>query len=1047
MNRSNDPIIAATEARTDEVGVILQLADGTIAACNAAAEKVLGMTMEQIQGWTSTNFPWQTIHPDGTHFPGEQHPAMVALSTGEPCHNVPMGFYQPDGNLVWLNIAAEPLFHRGEAMPCAVSVSITQLPLKAEPPEAPRSPDEQHWNHLFQSLPIGVLLEAIYATAPVGLCFLDTDLRFVQLNDRLAEINGFSISEHLGRTVRELLPDLADIQEPIFEQVLHTGVPVLNVEVSGRTPSQPDVDRDWLVNYYPLIAADGQRLGINIVVQEITARKAAEEALRQSELHNRTILDSISDGFFALNAEWRFTYINQAAEQVMGRAADLIGRTIWEEFPGLSSSEFGQIYRQTMENRTAESAIAFYPDHDRYYEARSYPAASGITVYFKDITHVKLQEIEQQRIQTQLRDRQERLKAALFASETGTFRWNLQTNELEWDENLDRLFGLPPGETVRSLSAFIQQVHPDDRQEVIDSCTRCATEGSDFDLDFRVVYPDGSIHWLSDKGKVLFSPDGQPAYMAGACVNITDRKRLEADLQQKNAILNVINESTPTPIFVKDLKGRYIFANPAALTSLGQPIDRVIGYRDDQIHPDFGRALMEVDRRVITTGQTEILEEQLGDCTFLSVKVPYRNADGTIIGLIGVANNISERVQWERDRERMLQQEQAAREASDRANRIKDEFLAVLSHELRSPLNPILGWSKMLKTGRLNEVKTQEAISIIERNAQLQAQLIEDLLDISRILQGKFTLNREPVNLELVMTSAQETVQLAADAKAITIAIDMEPAIGQVLGDAGRLQQVVWNLLTNAVKFTPENGQVRMHLARRGSQAQIQVIDTGKGISPDFLPHVFERFRQADSSTTRKFGGLGLGLAIVRQLVELHGGTITAESPGEDQGATFTVLLPLLEPIEEQFTHLNHGAAPDCAGGCPLSGYQILVVDDESDSREIVAFVLEEGGAIVTQAASAAQALELLSGNRFDALVSDIGMPEMNGYSLMQQVRARTPEQGGQIPALALTAYAGEINAQKAMQAGFKRHLAKPIDPDGLISLVVALLTESTTDT
>ncbi|MBE9012871.1 response regulator, partial [Pseudanabaenaceae cyanobacterium LEGE 13415] len=364
----------------------------------------------------------------------------------------------------------------------------------------------------------------------------------------------------------------------------------------------------------------------------------------------------------------------------------------------------------------------------------------------------------------------------------------------------------------------------------------------------------------------------------------------------------------------------------------------------------------------------------------------------------------------------------------------------VLSHDLRTPRNPILGLARVLKTGRLDATKTQEAVSIIERNAQLQTQLIEDLLDISRILQGKLSLKHEPVHLEFVITSAQETVRLAAEAKQIEISTEFEPQIGQVLGDAGRLQQVVWNLLTNAVKFTPAGGQVTVRLAKINNQAQIQVIDPGRGISPDFLPHVFERFRQADSSTTRKFGGLGLGLAIVRQLVELHGGTIEAESKGEGQGATFTVMLPLLDTSDESIAETSDLVESDCSQGCLLSDCRILVVDDSPDSREFVAFVLKQEGAIITQAASALEALELLSHAQWDVLVSDIGMPEMNGYELIQQIRAKSLEQGGQIPAIALTAYTSDADAQQALQAGFGQHLAKPIDPDRLIQLVVNLV-------
>lgn len=266
-------------------------------------------------------------------------------------------------------------------------------------------------------------------------------------------------------------------------------------------------------------------------------------------------------------------------------------------------------------------------------------------------------------------------------------------------------------------------------------------------------------------------------------------------------------------------------------------------------------------------------------------------AAGTAVKVTGMAMDISNRVRLEQERDRILQQEQAAREAAETANRIKDEFLMVLSHELRTPLNPILGWLKLLRAGRLNSEKTKEVLATIERNAQLQAQLIEDLLDVSKILRGKLTLNPMTVDLALPALAAVETVRLTAEAKNITIETNLNEAI--VSGDPSRLQQIVWNLLSNAVKFTPEGGRIELSLMPVGEMAQIQVSDSGKGISPDFLPHVFEHFRQQDSSTTRQFGGLGLGLAIVRQLAELHGGTVFAESKGEGQGATFTVQLPL----------------------------------------------------------------------------------------------------------------------------------------------------------
>lgn len=350
-------------------------------------------------------------------------------------------------------------------------------------------------------------------------------------------------------------------------------------------------------------------------------------------------------------------------------------------------------------------------------------------------------------------------------------------------------------------------------------------------------------------------------------------------------------------------------------------------------------------------------------------------------------SDITARKQTEAEREQLLQREQAAREEAETANRIKDEFLAVLSHVLRSPLNPILGWSKILQKGKLDEQATRRALETIERNAKLQTQLIEDLLDVSRILRGKMALNICPVNLVTVVESALETVRLAAEAKQIKIKIKTVVTLDnvRVSGDAARLQQIVWNLLSNAVKFTPDGGDIKIYLDQIGNYAQIQVKDTGKGINANFLPYVFDYFRQEDGNINRKFGGLGLGLAIVRHLTELHGGTVYAESPGEELGATFTVRLPLMS-----FTAVPEPEISTTAQSVDLSQLRILVVDDEEDMRDLVQVIMEQQGAQVTVAATAAEALMLFDRQPPDILISDIGMPDIDGYMLMQQIRQRS---------------------------------------------------------
>jgi signal transduction histidine kinase len=388
--------------------------------------------------------------------------------------------------------------------------------------------------------------------------------------------------------------------------------------------------------------------------------------------------------------------------------------------------------------------------------------------------------------------------------------------------------------------------------------------------------------------------------------------------------------------------------------------------------------------------------------------------------------------------------QQLARKEAEVANRLKDEFLATLSHELRTPLTAILGWSRMLRANKLDEVATTRAIETIERNAKAQAQLIEDLLDISRIITGKLTLDIQNVEIVPIIQSAIDTVRPAADAKSISLQVILDPWAGKISADPMRLPQIVWNLLSNAIKFTPKGGQVEVRLENLGSFLEITVSDSGKGINPEFLPYVFDRFRQADGSITRAHGGLGLGLAIVRHLAELHGGTVDAISEGEGLGATFIVRLP----FKETYTDLSKELiAEPATSNLPanyqisLEGLKVLVVDDEDDTREMLMFILEQKGVEVKVASSTTEAIGILKQWGPDLLISDIGMPGEDGYALIRKVRAMEAEQNSHIPAIALTAFARGEDRIRVLSAGFQMHVPKPIDPVELI-MVVATLTE-----
>ncbi|MCA1992579.1 MAG: GAF domain-containing protein, partial [Coleofasciculus sp. S288] len=400
------------------------------------------------------------------------------------------------------------------------------------------------------------------------------------------------------------------------------------------------------------------------------------------------------------------------------------------------------------------------------------------------------------------------------------------------------------------------------------------------------------------------------------------------------------------------------------------------------------------------------------------------------------------------ERARAYAAEREARAEAEAANRTKDEFLAVLSHELRTPLNSMLGWTQLLLTRKFDEVKMLRALETIDRNTRSLAALIEEVLDVSRIITGKLTISPRHCELISVVSTAIEAIRPTAETKSIEIKQSLDPSVGWIWGDAHRLQQVVWNLLSNAVKFTPKGGQVEVKLdcirdnVTDRPCARIQVIDTGKGISPDFLPYVFERFRQENTTSTRAYGGLGLGLAIVRYLVELHDGTVQAFSPGDGLGSTFAVQLPLLEGNRGAGKCESHRAERQNSNLHPLRGLQVLVVDDDADARALLATILEQSGAQVKAAASVAEALDLLSHSKADVLVSDIAMPDVDGYALIRQVRELEVKHGDYTPAVALTAYAREADRASALQAGFQVHLPKPFDPEALVN-VVAKLAES----
>lgn len=550
-----------------------------------------------------------------------------------------------------------------------------------------------------------------------------------------------------------------------------------------------------------------------------------------------------------------------------------------------------------------------------------------------------------------------------------------------------------------------------------------------------------------------FIRDGE-RFITGVLRDITERKRTEQALQQSEQLFRTLATHAPVGIFLTDARGDCQFVNERWSEIAGLAADEAKGQGwIEALHPEDRDAVTREWYVAAQTGREFNLDYRFrtpaGKETWIHGRaIALHNEAGEITGFLGTLLDLTERKRAEEEREKLLQRERAARARAEEASRLKDEFLATVSHELRTPLNSILGWASVLRRVSGDPNALRQGIETIERNAKAQAQIIEDILDVSRIITGRLRLDVKPIDPLSVIAEAVESIRPAADAKEIRLRSISHGDAGLIPGDPQRLQQIVWNLLSNAVKFTPRGGRVEVQFARNNSHAEIIVSDSGQGISPEFLPFVFDRFRQEDSSITRKHGGLGLGLAIARHLTELHGGSVSAESAGEGRGATFTVRLPVLEALPRTAVERDHPGSADApakpSDRLPqLEGARVLVIDDEPDTLVLLQTVLERCGAEVRVVESAAQGFEEAKGWRPDLIVSDIGMPEEDGYSFIKRVREWEKESGARIPAAALTAYAREEDRLRALSAGFQIYFSKPVDPMDLARAAASLIARS----
>jgi PAS domain S-box-containing protein len=525
--------------------------------------------------------------------------------------------------------------------------------------------------------------------------------------------------------------------------------------------------------------------------------------------------------------------------------------------------------------------------------------------------------------------------------------------------------------------------------------------------------------------------------------------RRTAERDESESRYRALAEMCPDVMYV-NVGGRISYVNAAAVRFFGAKDARDLLGRSpaDLAAPEsqshvVARAeqLKEIGQNLPAAPEEWLrLDGSLVPVEATAALVPWRGNRGILV----ILRDVSERKRAEEEKTQLLASERSARSAAERASRMKDEFLATLSHELRTPLTAILGWAQILVSGRTTDAEMAQGLETIDRNARVQTKLVEDLLDMSSIISGKLRLDMQQLSPASFVEAAIETIQPTADAKGIRLARRLDPNVGPLRGDANRLQQVVWNLLTNAVKFTSEGGTIEVGLERVGSRLEITVADSGQGIPADFLPYVFDRFRQADATIRRKHSGLGLGLAIVKQLVELHGGMVRVQSEGEGQGAMFVVSLPLA--LSHDRTGAPHSrdrmSAADSAldsKTVDLSGLKVLVVDDEPDACRLIKWVLDECHAEVVTAASAAEAMPLIETARPDILISDIGMPDVDGYEFLRRIRALDPAHGGKVPAIALTAFARPEDRAHSLKVGFSVHVSKPIQPKALTAMVASL--------
>ncbi|HEX8834115.1 MAG TPA: PAS domain-containing protein [Abditibacteriaceae bacterium] len=817
---------------------------------------------------------------------------------------------------------------------------------------------------------------------------------------------------------------------------------LLSVEIFVHkvTPHSPFNITDWPVHLGFLLVS-------SLILALVAARRVAADALEREQIRFDHVLEHISEMFLSIDADWRISYLNGQARRMLERDDKVVlGTNLWQSFPNLLGTITEEKYREAMATGKDVQFEVQSPE-GRWFLLHVYPGEGGLAVFVADISERKDADLQQQQLLAQLSAERRRVTDILKTVPGAVWEaWgkpDAQAQRVDFiSEYIESMLGYTVDEWLAQPQFWATIVHPDDKAGAVERAAAHFAGGADVPNRFRWQTKDGRYIWVETRSRVIRDENGAPLGMRGVTIDISDLMRAEEERRALEQRFQLMADSAPVLVWIAGTDKLCNWFNRAWLEFAGRTMEQELGNGwAEGVHPDDLERCLHTYHSSFDARQPFIMEYRMrhhsGEYRWLLDNgVPLYGANQEFTGFIGTCVDITDIRLAQEERERLLAFERAARSEAERVSQLKDEFLTTLSHELRTPLNAILGWANLLRNGLTGEETVATGLETIERNARIQAQLIEDLLDMSRIISGKLRLDVQRVDLASSINSAIATILPAAQAKGIRIDKILDPLAAPISGDPNRIQQIVWNLLSNAVKFTPRDGKVQVILERVNSHVEITIADTGQGISPQFLPFVFERFRQADSSNTREHGGLGLGLGIVRQLVELHGGSVRAKSPGIGQGATFVVSLPVTVIQEQRNTSSTKEAMP-----CPpsLHNMHVLVVDDEPDARELVRVVLEKCGARVTTASSAEEAFQLVRQEHPDVLVSDIGMPEEDGYSLMRRVRALPPEAGGNIRSVALTALARSEDRQRALLAGFQMHLPKPVEPAELVAVVASV--------